>query len=72
MFCFILEQIVDCFDYNYYLKNVDLIFDCLGLQKKLVGGGFFSCYRLNIFNIWVRRFFVNIVKSNFFYEGKVK
>ncbi|MBM9598904.1 adenylosuccinate lyase [Listeria monocytogenes] len=25
------EEIADCFDYNYHLKNVDLIFDCLGL-----------------------------------------
>ncbi|EAE6153752.1 adenylosuccinate lyase [Listeria monocytogenes] len=25
------EEIVDCFDYNYHLKNVDLIFDRLGL-----------------------------------------
>ena len=25
------EQIADCFDYNYHLKNVDLIFDRLGL-----------------------------------------
>ncbi|MBC2378919.1 adenylosuccinate lyase [Listeria welshimeri] len=25
------EEIADCFDYNYHLKNVDLIFDRLGL-----------------------------------------
>ncbi|EAD7063068.1 adenylosuccinate lyase [Listeria monocytogenes] len=25
------EEIADCFDYNYHLKNVDLIFDHLGL-----------------------------------------
>ncbi|WP_256595500.1 hypothetical protein [Listeria grayi] len=25
------EEIADCFDYNYHLKNVDLIFERLGL-----------------------------------------
>lgn len=33
---------------------------------------FLCCYSLKIFNIWVRRFFVNIVKNEFLYEGKVK
>ena len=26
-----LEEIADCFDYNYHLKNVDYIFEKLGL-----------------------------------------
>ena len=26
-----LEEIADCFDYNYHLKNVDYIFERLGL-----------------------------------------
>ena len=25
------EEIADCFDYNYHLKNVDYIFEKLGL-----------------------------------------
>lgn len=27
------EEIADCFDYHYHLKNVDMIFDRLGLNK---------------------------------------